>query len=112
VAQDLQESIRWMSQTNPTWGALCLVGELRKLGLDVAKSTVEKYRIRRGPCPQHGRPSEESCVGPGILRFLHGPYSDTQGSVCAADPGPQPPTGGALSCNRASHGIVDGSTAG
>jgi putative transposase len=35
-----------MSRANPTWGAPRIVGELRKLGIDVAKSTVEKYRVR------------------------------------------------------------------
>ena len=35
-----------MWQANPTWGAPRIVGELRKLGIDVAKSTVETYRVR------------------------------------------------------------------
>ena len=35
---------------NPTWGSPRIVGELRKLGISVAKSTVERYRPRRdGP---------------------------------------------------------------
>ena len=38
--------IRRVSAANPGWGSPCIVGELRKLGLDVAKSTVEKYRVR------------------------------------------------------------------
>ncbi len=36
-----------MSDANPTWGSPRIMGELRKLGIDVAKSTVEKYRVRR-----------------------------------------------------------------
>jgi putative transposase len=35
-----------MWQANPTWGSPRIVGELRKLGIDVAKSTVEAYRVR------------------------------------------------------------------
>lgn len=35
-----------MSRANPLWGAPRIVGELRKLGITVAKSTVEKYRVR------------------------------------------------------------------
>jgi transposase InsO family protein len=35
-----------MWQANPTWGSPRIVGELRKLGIEVAKSTVEKYRPR------------------------------------------------------------------
>ena len=38
--------IRRMSQANPTWGSPRIVGELQKLGIDVAKSTVETYRVR------------------------------------------------------------------
>jgi putative transposase len=45
--------IRDMWQANPTWGAPRIVGELGKLGITVAKSTVETYRIRssRPPSP-------------------------------------------------------------
>ena len=35
-----------MSEANTGWGSPRIVGELRKLGIDVAKSTVEKYRAR------------------------------------------------------------------
>jgi putative transposase len=35
-----------MWQANPTWGSPRIVGELRKRGVAVAKSTVEKYRVR------------------------------------------------------------------
>jgi transposase InsO family protein len=46
IATEVRELIQDMSRANPTWGAPRIVGELRKLGLEVAKSTVEKYRIR------------------------------------------------------------------
>jgi hypothetical protein len=35
-----------MWQANPTWGSPRIVGELHKVGIAVAKSTVEKYRVR------------------------------------------------------------------
>ncbi|MCP4945857.1 MAG: transposase family protein, partial [Planctomycetaceae bacterium] len=35
-----------MSEDNVGWGSPRIVGELRKIGIDVAKSTVEKYRVR------------------------------------------------------------------
>ena len=35
-----------MWRSNPTWGSPRIVGELRTLGIHVAKSTVEKYRPR------------------------------------------------------------------
>jgi putative transposase len=46
VAKDIQDLIRRMSQANPTWGSPRMMGELRKLGIEVAKSTVETYRVR------------------------------------------------------------------
>jgi putative transposase len=46
IAKKLRDLIRIMSQANPTWGSPRIIGELRKLGIDVAKSTVEKYRVR------------------------------------------------------------------
>jgi putative transposase len=46
VAQEVHELIQAMWQANPTWGSPRIVGELRKLGIDVAQSTVEKYRVR------------------------------------------------------------------
>jgi putative transposase len=50
MATEVRELMRLMWQTNLTWGAPRIVGELRKLGIDVATSTVEKYRVRpEGP---------------------------------------------------------------
>src|ERR671928_973273 len=45
--------IREMSQANPLWGAPRLHGELLKLGINLAQSTVAKYMVRwRGPPSQ------------------------------------------------------------
>jgi putative transposase len=46
IAKEVRALIRTMWQSNPTWGAPRIVGELQKLGIDVAKSTMEKYRVR------------------------------------------------------------------
>ena len=35
-----------MSRSNPCWGSPRIRSELRKLGIEVAKSTVERYRVR------------------------------------------------------------------
>jgi putative transposase len=51
VAKELRELIRRMWQANPTWGSPRIVGELQKLGIHVAKSTVEKYRVRHRKPP-------------------------------------------------------------
>jgi putative transposase len=49
VPQDLRGLIRRMRQANPTWGSPRICGELAKLGLDVARSTVDKYLPRTRP---------------------------------------------------------------
>jgi putative transposase len=46
LSKDVRDLIRDMWRSNPLWGAPRIVGELRKLGITVAKSTVEKYRPR------------------------------------------------------------------
>jgi len=46
IAKEVRDLIRTMWQANPTWGAPRIVSELRKLGIEVAKSTVETYRVR------------------------------------------------------------------
>jgi transposase InsO family protein len=51
VSKDVRHLIREMSNANPMWGSPRIMGELRKLGIDVAKSTVEKYRVRRRKPP-------------------------------------------------------------
>ena len=53
ISREVRELIQDMWRSNPTWGSPRIVGELRKLGINVAKSTVEKYRprIRKPPSP-------------------------------------------------------------
>ena len=46
LSKEVRELIQDMWRSNPTWGSPRIVGELRKLGINVAKSTVEKYRLR------------------------------------------------------------------
>ncbi len=46
-------TLREMSLANPLWGAPRIHGELKMLGIDIAQSTVTKYRVkRRGPPSQ------------------------------------------------------------
>jgi putative transposase len=53
IDKEIRELIQNMWRANPTWGSPRIVGELRKLGINVAKSTVEKYQpqIRKPPSP-------------------------------------------------------------
>ncbi len=51
VAANIRDLIRRMSQANPLWGAPRVHGELLKLGIAVAQSTVARYlpRTRKPP---------------------------------------------------------------
>ena len=51
VRREVRDLIRRMSSANPLWGAPHIVGELAKIGIDVTKSTVEKYMVRRRKPP-------------------------------------------------------------
>jgi putative transposase len=46
ISKEVRALIREISAANPRWGSPRILGELRKLGIAVAKSTVEKYRVR------------------------------------------------------------------
>ena len=50
LAAEIRTLIRNMSQANPLWGAPRIHGELLKLGIEVAQSTVAKY-LRRPQKP-------------------------------------------------------------
>jgi transposase InsO family protein len=51
VDPEIRALIRRISRANPSWGSPRIVGELAKVGIVVAKSTVEKYRIRTPGSP-------------------------------------------------------------
>src|SRR4029434_2896796 len=56
IAKDMRDLIREISGVNPLWGAPRVHGELLKLGIDVAQSTVAKYMLRtRRPPSQSWR---------------------------------------------------------
>jgi hypothetical protein len=56
VAQEVRDLTREMSRANPSRGWPRIQSELWKLGIDVAKSTVEEYRVRpRKPPPPSWR---------------------------------------------------------
>jgi putative transposase len=47
VPADVRTLIRTMANSNPSWGAPRIHGELLKLGIDVCQATVAKYIVRR-----------------------------------------------------------------
>jgi putative transposase len=55
VAANIRDLIRRMSQANPLWGAPRIHGELLKLGIAVAQSTVARYLPRLRKPPSQGR---------------------------------------------------------
>ena len=46
LPKEIRDLIREVSLANPLWGAPRIHGELLKLGIDVAQSTVAKYMVR------------------------------------------------------------------
>src|SRR5579862_7671827 len=46
IPKEIRDLIRTISAANPAWGSPRIVGELAKLGIEVGKSTVDKYRVR------------------------------------------------------------------
>jgi hypothetical protein len=56
IDMELRVLIRRMSIENPLWGAPRIHGELLKLGVEVAQSSIAKYMVeRRGPPSQGWR---------------------------------------------------------
>jgi len=51
IAQQVRDLIRRMSLENPLWGATKIHGELLKLGIEVAQSTVSIYMVPRSDRP-------------------------------------------------------------
>ena len=51
VSRAVQALIRQMCHANPTWGAPRIHGELLKLGIEIAETTVAHYLVRRRPPP-------------------------------------------------------------
>jgi len=54
IEREVRDLIRRVSEQNPLWGAPRIHGELLKLGLEVAQSTVSKYMIKRRGPPSQG----------------------------------------------------------
>jgi len=54
IDMELRVLIRRMSLENPLWGAPRIHGELLKLGLEVAQSSVAKYMVKRRGSPSQG----------------------------------------------------------
>ena len=63
IPAGIRDLVRQMSQENPLWGAPRLHGELLKLGVEIAQSTVAKYmEHRRGPPSQGWKTFLRNCA--------------------------------------------------
>ena len=54
VPAEIRDLVRTVSRDNPLWGAPRIHGELLKLGIEIAQSTVAKYMLRRRGPPSPG----------------------------------------------------------
>jgi transposase InsO family protein len=54
LVPDIRRLVRQISRENPLWGAPRIHGELLKLGIEIAQSTVAKYMVRRRGPPSQG----------------------------------------------------------
>src|SRR3989440_8271276 len=68
VASNIRDLIRRMSQANPLWGAPRIHGELLKLGIAAAQSTVARYLPWPRKPPSQGRKSLRLCLS-GVMRI-------------------------------------------
>ena len=60
VAPEVRQLIRRLSTANPLWGTPRLIGELAKIGIDLAQSTVARYMVRRRRPPNRRQSAEGS----------------------------------------------------
>ena len=51
ISREVRDLIRKMCRENPLWGAPRIHGELLKLGVNIAESSVSKYMVRRNKVP-------------------------------------------------------------
>src|SRR6202035_1038430 len=85
VPAEIRSLIRNMSHANPLWGAPRIHGELLKLGIAVAQSTVAKYLLRPGKPPSQTWRTflDQSHGADGLHRLLCGADSDLRFCLCS-----------------------------
>ena len=82
VPAEIRDLIRNISQANPLWGAPRIHGELLKLGIEVAQSTVANIFAAEATFPDVANLLDQSYGPDGLHRLLCGPDGDLPGSVC------------------------------
>ena len=79
ISLEWRRLIRRLWPANPTWGSPRIVAKLQKLGIDIAKSTVEKYR------PKSHKPTSPSWCRLRIARRPQSPMRQNLGFVAACN---------------------------
>src|SRR3989475_12406824 len=90
IGKEMRDLIRRMSFENPLWGAPKIHGELLKLGIDVAQSTVSIYMVPRQDRPLQTWKLLFSCRCPRFWLFVKkarrkrgiGPQPQTRRRLC------------------------------
>ena len=82
VSEETRELIRKISGANPGWGSLRIVGELGKLGIEVAKTTVEKYRVRSSKPPSPTWRAFLTNHRSRVDRLLYRAHGELQSNLC------------------------------
>jgi putative transposase len=90
VAREVRHLIRRMCRENPSWGTPRIHGELLKLGINIAESSVSKYvvRCRKPAVSDLAHISGESRSAAGLHRLLYRPDHSFPGSLCVSGVGP------------------------
>jgi len=82
IPAEIRRLIRDISLANRLWGAPRIHGELLKLGIEVAQSTVDKYMAKSGelclPFKPSGHIRDGVRRGVGLLRVTQSPARDDQ----------------------------------
>jgi len=75
--------VRQMSRENPLWGAPRIHGELLKLGIEMAQSTVAKYMGRRRGPPSQGWKTFLNNHAPDVAAIVTSSSYRRSGSSCS-----------------------------
>jgi hypothetical protein len=70
IGKEVRDLIRRMSFENPLWGATKIHGELLKLGIEVAQSTVSIYMVLRPDRPLQTWKTSLATIWRGLRRLI------------------------------------------
>ena len=96
------------SRANPFWGAPHIHGELRKLGIEIAETTVAKYLGRRLALADLAHVPADAPVAMCVDGLFHGPNGDHPRPVRPRRPLTRSPPYRSCECDRPSDRRVDG----